>query len=925
MPPPGAHIMTLRHTSIRTRIFLLVLVPLLALILVYGYAIAGQVSTAVGLANAGKISGTTITPVTDTMTALNAERTSAVQYLASRSPQAAAAFQQDEAASDKQFRIVKTVTSSGPVVSNATALDKADAAAFVRDDNGRLQTLRSEVLSNSIGRTAAINAYSAIMTDGQRVAEQSLQENYVSQPLAITARAEASLFEAEMVALEENAIYSGDVATGQMPTADQKEFAQLAGLRQYLVADAMPQLDGEAAGLLHQEVPASLSAALTSEENAIISAPAGAAKPAVSLSQWEGTLVPYATHLEVVLTKSPVWIQSQVTSQARRALTTLIVVASLGLLLVIASIAFSLLMGRRLMRRLNSLRQAALELAHDRLPRVMTRLRDGETVDVEAEAPPVEQGADEIDQVREAFNTVHRTAVAAAVDETNLRRGINEVFRNLARRNQVLLHRQLGLLDGMERKAEEPDQLEDLFRIDHLTTRMRRHAEGLIVLAGDSPGRGWRHPVRFVDVLRAAVAEIEDYARVRVEVHSRAALTGPAVADVVHLLAELIENAAVYSPPTTVVRVQGELVGRGFCIEVEDRGLGMADEQLAEINHKLAAVPAFDLSGSDRLGLFVAGRLAHRHGISIALRSSVYGGTTAVVIIPTSLVVTDEGQVPAVTSTRYALHNDTPVPALSGANGHGSNGPALKLNGNGSNGHLSNGHGANGHAGNGSTRSLTDFNGHAAGDDASPDRAGTESALAADGAGIDPLGLPPVTGTGAPAAPSPAISDDSGWWLRPTLASNRKAESIRAGQAIGSATEVVPESDGNRAAKAVDNGGLPVRVRQASLAPQLREGDASGETPETAAGPGGRPPGTPADSTASAEAVRSTMSAMQRGWELGRSVAADSPAGPPSAAPPTAAPPVARGGDSPEPPQTPDEAASREPSSRKYRARHEEG
>ncbi len=860
MSPPGAHIMTLRHTSIRTRIFLLVLVPLLALILVYGYAVAGQVSTAVGLANAGKISGTTITPVTDTMTALNAERTSAVQYLASGSPAAAAAFQQDEAATDKQFRIVKTVTSSGPVVSNATALDKADAATFVRDDNGRLQSLRSAVLSNSISRTAAVNAYSAIITDGLRVAEQSLQENYVAQPLAITARAEASLFEAEMVALEENAIYSGDVATGQMPTADQKEFAQLAGLRQYLVADAVPQLDGEASRLLQQEVPASLSAALTSEENAIIAAPAGAAKPAVSLSQWQDTLVPYATHLEVVLTKSPVWIQSQVTAQARRALTTLIVVASLGLLLVIASIAFSLLMGRRLMRRLNSLRQAALELAHDRLPQVMTRLRDGETVDVEAEAPPGQPGVDEIDQVREAFNTVHRTAVAAAVDETNLRRGINQVFRNLARRNQVLLHRQLGLLDGMERKAEEPDQLEDLFRIDHLTTRMRRHAEGLIVLAGDSPGRGWRQPVRFVDVLRAAVAEVEDYARVRVEVHSKAALAGPAVADVVHLLAELVENAAVYSPPTTVVRVQGELVGRGFCVEVEDRGLGMADEQLAEINHKLTSVPAFDLSGSDRLGLFVAGRLAHRHGISIALRSSVYGGTTAVVIIPTSLVVTDEAQVPAVTATRYALRNDAPVPALSGANGHGSNG----------------------HGGNGSTPTLTDVNGHAA----------------------------------SPAPP--AGSDDSGWWIRPTVASDRAADAVQAGQAAVTATEVEPGPAASHA-PAIDANGLPVRVRQASMAPQLRERGPAGDMLDAGPATGELPAATPEASAPLAETVRSTMSAMQRGWELGRAVAADSPAGPTGAALPPA-----HGGDPLETPQSRDETASQEPSSPKHRAHHEE-
>jgi signal transduction histidine kinase len=774
--------MRLRHKSIRLRMLLLVLVPLAALISVYGYAVAGQISTAVGLANAGKISGTTITPITHAMVALNAERSGAVQYLASRSSQATAAFQQAEAATDRQFRIVKTITKSGPVTANASQLDKAAAASFVRDDNGALQALRREVASGSIGRTAAINAYSAIMADGLRVAEQSLQETFVTQSLATTARQEVNLYTAEMLALEENDIYSGDVLAGQMPAADQKEFAQLAGLRQYLVKDAVPQLDAEASGLLRQQVPAALSAALTSQENAIIDAPAGTIQPVVPLSLWQRTVGGYASHMEVVLTKSPNWIQSQVTSSARRALTTLIVAASLGLLAVIASIIFSLLMGRRLMRRLTSLRQSALELAHDRLPKVMARLRDGETVDIDAEAPLVQPGVDEIDQVHQAFNTVHRAAVAAAVDETNLRRGINQVFRNLARRSQVLLHRQLGLLDGMERRAEEPDQLEDLFRIDHLTTRMRRHAEGLIVLAGDSPGRGWSQPVTFIDVLRAAVSEVEDYTRVRVEVRSKAALAGPAVADVVHLLAELIENAAVYSPPNTVVRVQGELVGRGFCVEVEDRGLGMADEQLEEINHKLADVPAFDLAGSDRLGLFVAGRLAHRHGISIALRSSVYGGTTAVVIIPTDLVISNEGQVPAVAATRYALRHDAQAPALGGANGHGSNGHAL--NGNGGNGH--------------------------------------------SGGGAGPL-------SGA-------------------------AESVPAGQAMGTATELVPDSTGNPGSAVPQSGGLPFRVRQASLAPQLREqGGVAGGTIEAA--------------PASAEAVRSTMSAMQRGWELGRSVA----------------------------------------------------
>jgi signal transduction histidine kinase len=842
--------MTSRHTSIRLRMLLLILVPLISLVLVYAYAVAGEFSTALGLANAGKVSGTTITPISDALVALNAERSSAVQYLATRSSQAGGAFRQDEAATDRAFGVVKDITKSGPVTANASQLDKTMAARFVRDDDGALQTLRSEVASGSVGRTAAINAYSAIMLDGLRVAEQSLQMTLVSQSLATTARQEVNLYAAMMLALEENDIYSGDMLARQMPAADQKEFAQLAGLRQYLVNDAVPQLDAEAGGLLHREVPASLSAALDSQENAIIAAPAGTATPAVPLTVWQHTVQTYASHLEVVLTKSPNWIQAQVTSSARRSLTTFIVAASLGLLAVIASIVFSLLMGRRLMRRLNGLRQSALELAHDRLPQVMTRLRDGETVDLDAEAPPVQASVDEIDQVRQAFNTVHRTAVTAAIDETNLRRGINQVFRNLAMRSQVLLHRQLGLLDAMERRAEEPDQLEDLFRIDHLTTRMRRHAEGLIVLAGDSPARGWRQPVTFIDVLRAAVAEVEDYTRVKVEVRTKAALAGPAVSDVVHMLAELIENAAVYSPPNTMVRVQGELVGRGFCVEVEDRGLGMAEDQQAELNNKLASVPTFDPSGSDRLGLFVAGRLAHRHGISVSLRSSVYGGTTAVVIIPTNLVITNEGQVPAVATSRYALRDGAAVPALSVADGPGSNGHAY--NGNGRSDHLGNGHGSDGRGGSDLAGSLTDLESHPAG--AETGHVSTQ------------------------AEPELRAADDSGWWTRPAPDGSRVADSIQAGQAIGGATEIVPASTANPAPPIAENGELPVRVRQASLAPQLRERTGAGGDYEAGGEPREANGGTyQAATPTSAEAARTTMSAMQRGWELGRSVAAESP------------------------------------------------
>ena len=302
----------------------------------------------------------------------------------------------------------------------------------------------------------------------------------------------------------------------------------------------------------------------------------------------------------------------------------------------------TILVGRGIIRRLGGLERNALQLAEVQLPDVVARLRRGENVDVNAEAPALRVGGDEIGRVGQAFDLVRQTAIRAAVEEARLRQGLNDVFRSLARRSQSLLHRQLTLLDQMERRASDPEALDDLFRLDHLTTRMRRHAEGLVILAGAPPGRGWSSPVRMVDVMRGAIAEVEDYARVSVATRSQAALAGSAVADVIHLLAELIENATTLSPPYTSVRVSGDTVANGFAIEVEDRGLGMSPPRLAELNDRLASPPEFNPSDSEQLGLFVVSQLAKRHGIRVTLKASPYGGTAAIVLIPRHLVVTEE-------------------------------------------------------------------------------------------------------------------------------------------------------------------------------------------------------------------------------------------------------------------------------------------
>jgi signal transduction histidine kinase len=315
-----------------------------------------------------------------------------------------------------------------------------------------------------------------------------------------------------------------------------------------------------------------------------------------------------------------------------------------GLAAVIVSALLLLGFGNRITRELTGLRRAARTLADERLPSVVSRLRQGEDVDVAAEAPPLAlpTRTREVTETADAFSAVQRTAMEAAVGQAQLRKAVSSVFRSLARRNQSLLQRQLKMLDEMERGTHDPDALAQLFRLDHLTTRMRRHAEGLIILSGAAPGRSWRKPVPIIEVLRGALGEVEDYVRVDLATDSPDFMHGAAVADVTHLLAELIENAASYSPPTTRIQVRGQRVAAGYAIEIEDRGLGIPADTLSLLNERLARPPEFDLADSDRLGLFVVSRLAARHGVRIALRTSAYGGTTAIVLLPAPLVVTEE-------------------------------------------------------------------------------------------------------------------------------------------------------------------------------------------------------------------------------------------------------------------------------------------
>jgi anti-sigma regulatory factor (Ser/Thr protein kinase) len=213
----------------------------------------------------------------------------------------------------------------------------------------------------------------------------------------------------------------------------------------------------------------------------------------------------------------------------------------------------------------------------------------------------------------------------------------------------------------MERRTSDPSALSNLFRLDHLTTRMRRHAEGLIILSGSTPGRAWRDPVPVVDVLRAAVAEVEDYVRIDVLSESHDLIAGNAVNDIIHLVAELVENAAVFSPPNTRIEVHANRAGTGLVVEIEDRGLGIAEDELIGINRRLANPPDFDPAASEQLGLFVVSRLAASHSIKVSLRQSVYGGTTAILVLPFGVIVREEENAPPPLNDEWSSNGPQPA------------------------------------------------------------------------------------------------------------------------------------------------------------------------------------------------------------------------------------------------------------------------
>ncbi|MER6816590.1 nitrate- and nitrite sensing domain-containing protein [Spirillospora sp. NPDC000708] len=922
--------MASRFSSIRARITLLVLVPLLALAALWMFLTGITYGDAHQLLQSRKFQQEAVLPTQRLMNALQKERRLSMADAGSSRSVNPDVLRTQRQVTDGAVRELRKGFGDGAL------RDSILPGVVKRMDDllarlGTLETTRRGVDDRASSRADVLADYSGIIDAGFAIYSATTPANGT---ITADARTLTSVGRGREFLSREDALLTGALAAGHLSAAERGEFAQLVGAQRMAYADNVPNLPAADRGRYERLVATPQFAQLRKLEDEVIrgaeqvrtvskkkqvqgrtatgtatgqgaasatgargGTPTGASRaaraPIVDPSQWRTVADDADEDLYHFENRTLDDITGRAQHIAVGVFVRLGIAGGLGLVAVVLSAMIAIRVSRRLLRECRTLAGAVVDFTRKRLPLLAEQVRAGRPAEPEPE-PAVDFRIREIRQIADSFDRAREAVLVAAAGEVAARRGISEVFVNLARRNQALLHRQLSLLDTMERRTEDPSELSDLFRLDHLATRMRRHAEGLVILAGKTAGRGWRRPVPLVDVVRGAVAEVEDYPRVRVQPLPRIALLGSAVADVIHLLAEVVENATTFSPPQSPVRVSGHPVANGFAIEVEDRGLGMTEEALRTANARLDDPPEFDPSDSAQLGLFVVARLAERHDIKVTLRQSPYGGTTAIALIPGSLIVDTAEQEPP------ARRNTGPMrlPAAQAGALSASARPAVEQGG--------------------VVRLVAE---------AEPLRA-------------DPVRTEPVrTESGLPeqaqseqAQSEQAQSEQAGEQAREEasgltpLPERRRSRQADRPQP---APEPAPAADAEPAGATAD-GGLPKRRRQTHLAPQLKERvdahlAAQGQAPPPAAaappaqqqpaqpepprpepsmplaapvpadasppedagaptgpadvppGGGSAPPDVP-DAARSPETMRSMMSAMQRGWQRGRREAADAEA-----------------------------------------------
>ncbi|MEU8746928.1 nitrate- and nitrite sensing domain-containing protein [Streptomyces parvulus] len=630
-----------RLGSIRLSLILLALVPGVTLAAVWGVTTIQMFSEGLRLRAQTELSRDTGAMGTEATLALQKERSLSAAWLAAPGGDRAELEAQRRTTDDAVARLVR----------QSDAIDRAptrvsDRLYSVLGSVGSLEYYRDQVDDPSdITPEQALDQYSSIVDEQIQAFKELSQVD--DGDLTSQAGPLVALEQAAELTSQTDARLTLAWSSGRMDERQWREFAQLVHTRRWLVQDQIvPSLSGSAKTQTERILAAPEWRTLQEVEDAVLAARAADGEDRIDLpdlrDRWTAAFAKVSDEYGKLIRQQTGGLLDRSADEANQLLVTAASLSAGGLVALLLCVGMSWRITRSLSRRLRGLRLATLSLAEERLPDVVARLERGEKVDVESATPPLDYGRDELGQVAQAFNTAQRTAVHTAVELADTRRGFQKVILGIARQSQNLVNMQLGKLDALEREHTDPEILKGLYELDSTASQLRRYEENLVIISGEQPRRTWREPVSLVDILRSAVGEVAEYQRVELHTDEEVALAPPAVADVIHLLAELIDNATAYSPAPNPVGVRAALVAKGLAVEIEDRGLGLSEEDYAAFNEQLAVAPQFDvvaLADDLRLGMFVVARLAHRHGITVTLRSSPYGGTTAIVLIPHDIVV----------------------------------------------------------------------------------------------------------------------------------------------------------------------------------------------------------------------------------------------------------------------------------------------
>jgi signal transduction histidine kinase len=626
-----------RPRTLRHRIVGLTLIPVVALAGLWTFAMVSTTGELRDLLRLQSVYESVGTPVDTAIGQIQIERRLAAAYLGrpKREAQALADLYQQQDRTDEAVRAMREAIQNPERRENLTLEQLAALDAMVWGSE-RLSKLRERVVDRAIGWDAAITEYSQIVEPGFAV--QSALSALTTGQLAREAQVLIELIRVREYVAKEDALVAGARAADRFTSGQFRMLTATIESRRVFQRTYVGALPADSRELFRDFEGGRVYADLVRAEDALVVAGPERADSALRYETVRAVMDTAVKQYMLLCTEAGENLAARGRALAVRELGRAGIAGVLGLAAVGVSLWVSARTGRRIADRLEQLRDAADLLATRQLPDVMRKLGLGERVDAAEAAPPLALGDDEIGQVGDALNTARRAAVDAAVMQATLRRGMFAVLLNIARRSQTVMNRQLGLLGTLERRVADPELREDLARVGRLTTRMRRHAEGLIILSGAAPGRAWRGPVSLGRIVHSAVGEIEHGGRIEIPPLADVAVVAGAATGLSHLLAELLENAVAFSSPGTQVTLRGSEAGGGFVLEIDDRGLGMGQEELVRANAVLSTLGDFDPAQTERLGLYVVGRLAGRHGIRVTLGRSPYGGCTAVVLLPHELL-----------------------------------------------------------------------------------------------------------------------------------------------------------------------------------------------------------------------------------------------------------------------------------------------